>query len=473
MQTDSKQALPQLSFCGAAGTVTGSKHLIDWDGRRVLLDCGMFQGLKDLRLRNWGEPPFQPRSIDAIVLSHAHIDHSGYLPLLVKRGYRGPIHCTPATAALLRILLADAARLMEEEADFANRHAYSKHSPALPLYSSEDVDGVFPLLQTHGYGQPFDVLPGLAVTLRRTGHILGSASVELLWEGLGKRLVFSGDLGRWGRPILRDPEPVPHADVLMIESTYGDREHRRDAPAQLARVLRETAQRGGAVLIPAFAVGRVQELLWTLRQLEDRGEVPQLPVFVDSPMAIDVTELSVRFPEEHDEAMQAALRSGNCPLSSHEYHPTRTVEQSKALNNRKGPMVIIAGNGMMTGGRILHHLRQHLDNPRSSIVLVGYQAAGTRGRALLDGATGLRMHGQLVPVRAQVEVIDGLSAHADRGELLRWLQSFDAPPQKTYLVHGEPGPAQSLASTLKERLGWDAEVAGDGQTVTLFEERAV
>ena len=463
---------PRLTFCGAAGTVTGSKHLIEWAGQRVLLDCGMFQGLKDLRLRNWGEPPFVPRSLDAIVLSHAHIDHSGYLPLLVRRGFRGPVYCTRATAALLRILLTDAARLMEEEAEYANRHQYSKHHPALPLYSAEDVEQVFPLLQTQDYAQPFSVLPGLVATLRRTGHILGSASVDLLWEALGKRLIFSGDLGRWGRPILRDPEPVPAADVLLIESTYGDRCHRTDAPAQLARVITETAGRGGAVLIPAFAVGRVQELLWTLGQLEDRREVPLISVYVDSPMAIDVTELYQRFPEEHDEAMLAALRSGTCPLNSREYHPMRTVEQSKWLNSRRGPMVIIAGNGMMTGGRILHHLRQRLEDERNTVLLVGYQAAGTRGRALLEGAGQLRMHGRMVPVRARVEVIDGLSAHADQSELLRWLSGFKSPPKKTYVVHGEPGPAQALATLLQDRLGWSASVAGDGESVPLFTEGA-
>ncbi|MBL9007682.1 MAG: MBL fold metallo-hydrolase [Myxococcales bacterium] len=469
MQADTTSLGPRLSFCGAAGTVTGSKYLIEWAGQHLLLDCGLFQGLKDLRLRNWGEPPFEPRRLDAIVLSHAHIDHSGYLPLLVRRGYRGPVYCTRATAALLRILLTDSARLMEEEAEYANRHQYSKHHPALPLYSAEDVEQVFPLLQPQDYAQSFAVLPGLSATLRRTGHILGSASVDLLWEGLGKRLIFSGDLGRWGRPILRDPEPVPQGDVLLIESTYGDRCHRSDAPAQLARVISETAHRGGAVLIPAFAVGRVQELLWTLGQLEDRGEVPLISVYVDSPMAIDVTELTLRFPEEHDEAMDAALRNGSCPLHSREYHAMRTVEQSKWLNGRKGPMVIIAGNGMMTGGRILHHLRQRLDDPRNTILLVGYQAAGTRGRALLEGATQLRMHGQMVPVRAQVEVIDGLSAHADQSELMRWLSGFKTPPQKTYIVHGEPGPAQTLASLLKERLGWSAAVAVDGETIPLFD----
>lgn len=467
MRTTSNSETPTLTFCGAAGTVTGSKHLVEAEGHRVLLDCGLFQGLKELRLRNWDAPPFDPRSLDAIVLSHAHIDHSGYLPLLVKRGYRGPIYCTTGTADLLRILLPDSAHLQEEEAAYANRHGYSKHHPALPLYTGDDVAQVFPLLRTHSYAHGFELMPGLQATLRRTGHILGAASIELLWKSNGRRLVFSGDLGRWGRPIMRDPEFVPHANVLLIESTYGDRLHASDARAQLARVISETAHRGGAVLIPAFAVGRVQELIWTLRQLEDSGAVPLLSVYIDSPMAIDVTELYCKHPEDHDEEMAQAMRAGLCPLCCQKYHLLRTVEQSQWLNSRRGPMVIIAGSGMMTGGRILHHLRQRLSDRRNTVLLAGYQAAGTRGRALLEGALQLRMHGLQVPVRAQVEIIDGLSAHADQAELLRWLSGFRRAPEKTYVVHGEAGPAQALATLIEKQLGWNAEVARDGMTVPL------
>ncbi len=456
-----------VAFYGAAGTVTGSKHLVSWEGGRVLLDCGLFQGLKELRLRNWAEPPFDPRSLDALVLSHAHLDHSGYLPLLVKRGFRGPIYCTAGTAALLRVLLPDSAHLMEEEANFANRHGYSKHHPALPLYTREDVEKVFPLLQPQPYEHSFEVARELHTTLRRAGHILGSASVELRWAASGRRLVFSGDLGRWGRPILRDPDVVSEADVLLIESTYGDRLHAADARAHLARVISETAHRGGAVLIPAFAVGRVQELIWTLRQLEDAGEVPLLSVYLDSPMAIDVSEMYCQHPEDYDEDMAQAMRDGRCPLCCRQYHLMRTVDQSKWLNSRTGPMVIIAGSGMMTGGRILHHLRQRLSDARNTVMLVGYQAPGTRGRSLLDGAPSLRMHGQDVPVRAQVEVIDGLSAHADQSEILRWLSGFRRAPVKTYIVHGEDRPARTLASVIQDRLGWPVEVARDGAAVSL------
>lgn len=457
-----------LTFYGAAGTVTGSKHLVRSGDRTLLLDCGLFQGLKELRLRNWAEPPFDPRTLDAVVLSHAHIDHSGYLPLLVKLGFRGPIYCTTGTADLLRVLLPDSSHLMEEEAEYANRRGYSKHHPALPLFSSDDVAGVFPLLRLQAYHEAFDVLPGVRCTLRRTGHILGSASVELLWESDGKRLVFSGDLGRWHRPILRDPELLPAADVLLVESTYGDRLHAQDPAEHLARVISETAHRGGTVLIPAFAVGRVQELIWTLRKLEDTGKVPLLSVYVDSPMAIDVTALYCQHPEDYDEEVAQAMREERCPLCCQQYHLLRTVEESKWLSDRRGPMVIIAGSGMMTGGRILHHLRQRLPDARNTLLLVGYQALGTRGRALQEGARTLRMHGQDVPVRAQVESIDGLSAHADQSEILRWLGGFESAPEKTYIVHGEDNPAHALAQLVTERLGWSTEVARDAQTVPLF-----
>lgn len=457
---------PTLRFFGAAGTVTGSKHLIRWDGGQVLLDCGLFQGLKELRLRNWAAPPFDPRSLDAVVLSHAHLDHSGYLPLLVKLGFRGPIYCTAGTADLLRVLLPDSAHLMEEEANYANRHGYSKHQPALPLYGHEDVQQVFPLLRPQPYESSFGVASDVRATLRRAGHILGSSTVELQWTASGRRLVFSGDLGRWGRPILRNPDLVAEADVLLIESTYGDRLHAADARAHLARILSETAHRGGAVLIPAFAVGRVQELIWSIRQLEDAGEVPLLSVYIDSPMAIDVSEMYCRHPDDYNEGMAQAMREGRCPLCCRQFHLMRTVEQSKWLNARKGPMVIIAGSGMMTGGRILHHLRQRLADERNTVLLVGYQAPGTRGRSLLDGAPRLRMHGQDVPVRAQVEVIDGLSAHADQSEILRWLSGFRRAPEMTYLVHGEDGPARTLATVIQNRLGWRVEVAHDGAAVS-------
>jgi metallo-beta-lactamase family protein len=459
---------PSIQFLGAAGTVTGSMHLVRIAGRGVLLDCGLFQGLKALRLRNWGPPPrVSPDAVDAVVLSHAHIDHTGYLPLLARRGFRGPVYCTPGTADLLRILLPDSARLLEEETARANRHGYSKHHPALPLYTVADAQDALALLEPRPYGADVAVAPGAAVRYRRAGHILGAATVQLDLDGPGgARLVFSGDLGRWDRPILRDPELVPEADVLLLESTYGDRVHAAGVDEDLARIVQEGAARGGAILIPAFAVGRTQELLWRIRRLEDKGAIPTLPVYLDSPMAVEVTDVYARHPEDHDLEM-ATLRAGGGPLRTRQFHIARTPEESKALNRHPGPVVIIAGSGMATGGRILHHLAQRLPDPRTTVLLAGFQAAGTRGRSLLDGARTLRMFGRDVAVQARIECLDALSAHADRDELLRWLGGFTRPPRVTYLVHGEPAAAENLARTMRDRLGWQVRPAVDRETVAL------
>ena len=456
-----------LTFLGGVGTVTGSKYLLRCGEQQVLLDCGLFQGLKALRLRNWGPPPFDPRALEAVVLSHAHLDHSGYLPLLVRNGFRGPIHCTSGTADLLAVVLIDSAHLQEEEAAYANRHGFSKHHPALPLYTTDDARQALRLLQPHGYGEAFAVGRSMKVLFRRAGHILGSATVDLEVGRPAARLVFSGDLGRWDRPILRDPELVPEADVLLVESTYGDRIHADDAEDALARVITETAHRGGAVLVPAFAIGRTQELIWTLRKLEEARRIPLVSVYIDSPMGISVSDLYCKHPEDHDLDMEQLMDQGRCPICCRQYHLVRTVEESKRLNGQKGPLVIIAGSGMMTGGRILHHLRPRLPDHRNTVLLVGYQAAGTRGRALQEGARVLRMHGESIPVRAQVETIHGLSAHADQAEILRWLAGFRRPPAQTYIVHGEDGPARTLATVIRERLGWTASVALDQATVPL------
>jgi metallo-beta-lactamase family protein len=402
------------------------------------------------------------------VLSHAHIDHTGYLPLLARHGFRGPVYCTPGTADLLRILLPDSARLLEEETARANRHGYSKHHPALPLYTAADAQDALALLEPRSYGAPFTPAPGAAVRYRRAGHILGAATVQLDLDGPGgARLVFSGDLGRWDRPILRDPELVPEADVLLLESTYGDRVHAAGVDDDLARVVREGAARGGAILIPAFAVGRTQELLWRIRRLEDAGAIPILPVYLDSPMAVEVTDVYARHPEDHDLEM-ATLRAGGGPLRTRQFDIARTPEESKALSRRRGPLVIIAGSGMATGGRILHHLSQRLPDPRTTVLMAGFQAAGTRGRSLRDGARTLRMFGRDVPVQARIECLDALSAHADRDELLRWLGGFTRPPRATYLVHGEPAAAESLARTVRERFGWPVRAAVDGETIALI-----
>ena len=454
-----------LQFLGAAGTVTGSMHLVTAGGRRILLDCGLFQGLKELRLRNWDQRLVDPRGVDAVVLSHAHIDHSGYLPLLARLGYRGPIHCTPGTAELLEVVLPDAAHLQEEDAERANRRGYSKHKPALPLYTVEDAETALRLVQQRPYGASFSVAGSVTALLRRAGHILGSATVELrLGETL---LVFSGDLGRYGRPILPDPEPVPAADILLLESTYGNRSHPPGAEEELARIVREAAQRGGVILVPAFAVDRTQELLWMLQRLEAAGRVPALPVYIDSPMAIEVTEIYRRHPEDYDAQMAHALASGHRPLATKQLHIARTVEQSKAINSVRGPAVIISSSGMATGGRILHHLAQRLPDPRTTVLLVGFQAAGTRGRVLVDGSKELKMFGQMVPVRAKVEEIDALSAHADCQETLRWLRGFGRPPNVTYLVHGEPESTRELTAAIRQRYGWNVKIASDGECVDL------
>ena len=456
-----------LRFLGGVGTVTGSKYLVATRDGEVLLDCGLFQGLKPLRLRNWQPFPFDAARLSAVVLSHAHIDHSGALPLLAQRGFRGPVHCTAGTQSLLGVMLADSAHLQEEEAAFANRHGYSKHRPALPLYTTEDAEAALRLTRPHGYADPIRVGPDLTAVLRRAGHILGSATVELSFGEGKRRLVFSGDLGRWDRPILRDPEPVEDADVLLLESTYGDRVHPPNAAAALAEVVREAAARGGALIVPAFAVGRVQELIWTLRSLEDDSQIPSLPVFLDSPMAIDVTEIYCRHPEDHDLDMKLLMDARRCPLCCRQYRLVRTVPESQALNAREGPMVIIAGSGMLTGGRVLQHLKHRLHDERTTVLLPGFQAEGTRGRALQEGARELRIHGQLVPVRARVVTLDGLSAHADREEIFRWLAGFRRPPRRVYVVHGEPAASESLAVAIRSRLGWTVEVPREGQIVAL------
>lgn len=454
-----------LQFLGGVGTVTGSKYLLTAGGRRLLLDCGLFQGLKALRLRNWQPFPFDPAGLSSILLSHAHIDHSGALPLVARGGFRGPIHCTAGTQSLLGVMLPDAAHLQEEEAEFANRHGYSKHHPALPLYTAADAEAALRLTRPHRYGEPIALAPGLTAVLGRAGHILGSAFVEV---NLGeRRLVFSGDLGRWDRPILRDPEAVAEADVLLLESTYGDRVHPADAAEALAQVVRDAAARGGALIVPAFAVGRVQELIWTLRRLEDEARIPALPVFLDSPMAIDVTEIYCRHPEDHDIDMRLLMDAGRCPLCCRQYRLVRTVPESQALNAREGPMIVIAGSGMLTGGRVIQHLKHRLGDERTTVLLPGFQAEGTRGRALQEGARELRIHGRLVPVRAPVVTLDGLSAHADREEIFRWLAGFRRPPERVYVVHGEPAASLALASAIRSRLGWTVEVPREGQVVAL------
>lgn len=454
--------------------MTGSKYLLRVRARRVLVDCGLFQGLKELRLRNWQAPAFDARSLDAVILTHAHIDHIGYLPALTRHGFRGPVYCTGGTQSLAEILLPDAAHIQEEEARYANRHGFSKHHPALPLFTLDDAQRALSLLIAKPYHEPFSVAPGIEVVLRRAGHILGSATVEVRVDASETlRCVFSGDLGRWDQPMLRDPEFVPEADVLLIESTYGDRVHPNSDPlSDLSRIVCEAAERGGALIIPAFAVGRTQELIWRLRELEDSQRIPKLPIYIDSPMATDATAIFCRHPEDHDIDMKLLMDEHRCPLCCQPYQFTRTPEQSKALNREQGSLIIISASGMATAGRVLHHLKRRLPDPRTTVLLVGFQAIGTRGRALQDGARSVRIHGQDVSVRAHVATLQGLSAHADRNDLLRWFQGFRRKPRHVFVVHGEPLAATALANAIGGEGVCRASVARDGELVDLLNPAA-
>ena len=458
---------PTLTFLGGAGgTVTGSKHLLENGESRVLLDCGLFQGLKELRQRNWAAPPVEPRTLGAVILSHAHIDHSGYLPRLCRDGFTGPVYCTPGTSDLLQVMLPDAAHLQEEEAAFANRHRTSKHDPALPLYTIADAERALAQVKRVDFGQPFTATRGVEARFTPSGHILGAGLVTC--EIGGRRLVFSGDLGRYDVPIMVDPEPVAEADVLLVESTYGNRVHPPDDPAdRLTAAVRRAVEQKGWLLIPAFAVGRSQEILYDLRELEKRGVIPSLPVFLDSPMGIQATANYAAHTEEHDPALARVVAGGTAPFAPKRFALSRSVEDSKRLNDTAGPGIIVAGSGMATGGRILHHLKRLLPDPKTTVLFVGYQAAGTRGRLLKDGAAEIRMLGMMVPVNATIMVSDAYSAHADREEILRWLGGFRRPPGMTYVVHGEAGAAEALRDAIVSRLGWNAAVAQDGQRVTL------
>ena len=451
---------PTLTFLGANATVTGSRHLVEHEGRRMLVDCGMFQGYKQLRLRNWAAPPFDPRTLDAVVLTHAHIDHSGWLPRLVALGFRGPIHATAGTADLCGILLPDAARLQEEDAQFANQGGFSRHHPALPLYTEADARACLAQLRVVDFGRPFAPLPGLTATLQRAGHLLGAASVRLAHEG--GAVLFSGDLGRRNDPIMPAPAPVDGADVIVVESTYGDRTHPTLSPEdELAPVLARVAARGGIAVVPTFAVGRAQALLLTLARLKAAQRIPDVPVYLDSPMAVDATGLYLRHRAEHrlDEAQCAQMRDVAVLV--------RDADTSRALVRRRGPMIVLAASGMATGGRVLHHLAAHAGEPRNAIVLTGYQAGGTRGASLASGARSLRIHGRDIDVRAEVVQVGALSAHADADELLAWLATASRPPRLVAVTHGEPEAAEALRRRIVHELGWDATVPEFASTLDL------
>lgn len=450
----------QIQFLGATGTVTGSKYLVRHGGAAILVDCGLFQGYKQLRLRNWEPLPVPAEELAAIVLTHAHIDHSGYLPLLVKQGFRGRIHCSAATRDLCGILLPDSGGLQEEEADFANRHHTSKHSPALPLYTRADAVRALKQLEAQPWHQDFEPLPGLRARLSHAGHMPGGSVVRL--DDGQRSIVFSGDLGRPADPVLRAPEPPPASDYLVVESTYGDRLHPDTDPFdQLAEVINRTAARAGTVVIPAFAVGRAQTLLYGIQLLKKQKRIHHLPVYLNSPMAASALEVYHR----HRKELRISVEE--CDAICHAATIVRTPEESRQLNARKGPMVIIAGSGMATGGRVVHHLEQFAPDRRNTILLAGFQAGGTRGAALAAGARSVRIHGEDVPVRAEVARIDALSAHADAGEIEAWLRTAPAAPKRVFITHGEPEAADQLRQRIERKLHWPVTVPDYLQSFTL------
>lgn len=450
----------ELTFLGATGTVTGSKYLVRAAGRAVLVDCGLFQGLKQLRLRNWAPLPVDPASIDAVVLTHAHLDHSGYLPLLVRNGFGGKVYCTRATRDLCGVLLPDSARLQEEDAAFANRHGYSKHKPALPLYTSDDAERALERLEPIDFDARVEVAPGLAATLAPAGHMLGAALVRL--EVDGRSILFSGDLGRGDDPIMRPPRPAPRSDYVVVESTYGDRRRpRADPQPSLAAVLTRTFSRGGIVVVPSFAVGRAQALLYLIHLAKQSGQVPDVPVYLDSPMAVDATDILCAHRAEH------RLSPEQCGSMCRAARIVRSPEESRWLDSRRMPMVIIAGSGMAAGGRVVHHIKALGPDARNTILFTGYQAAGTRGAAMVGGADRVKIHGEYIPLRAEVASLDMLSAHADRDEIIDWLGGLAQPPRRVFVTHGEPVAADALRLAIEERLGWACTVPDFRDSVTL------
>ena len=450
----------RLRFLGAAGTVTGSRYLLESEGPPLLVDCGLFQGYKTLRLRNWDRFPVAPSTIGAVVLTHAHIDHSGYLPRLAKLGFRGRIHCTEATAELCRILLPDSGRLQEEEAEFANRKGFSKHKPALPLYTEDEARRVLGQLEPHPFDRRFSPSSGVEARFLPAGHILGAASIHLTWAR--GSILFSGDLGRTHDLVMSPPAAPPPSRFVVVESTYGNRLHAENDPLdEIAAAITRAALRGGVVVVPAFAVGRAQTLMYAVHLLKAAGRIPDIPAYLNSPMAANVTGVFHRHRGEH------RLSPEQCDAMCAAARVVNTVEESKALNERKGPMIIISASGMATGGRVLHHLKAFAPDERNLIMLVGFQAAGTRGGALAQGATEIKIHGRYVPVRAEVVNIEMLSAHADYREILAWLSKVSPRPVETFVTHGEPAAADAMRKRIQENLGWTCRAPDQGEVVEL------
>ncbi len=450
----------KLTFLGATGTVTGSKYLLEVGRLRILVDCGLFQGLKQLRLKNWSKLPIDPASVDAVILTHAHIDHSGYLPLFVRNGFAGKVYCTYGTRDLCEILLPDSAHLQEEEARFANKYGFSKHHPALPLYTRDDALKALSLLSPVDFEQEVHLGDGVTFTMTPNGHILGSAFVRIS-DGK-KSIVFSGDIGRPQHLLMNAPAVIKQADYLVLESTYGDRAHdKTDPKIKLADTINRTIKRGGKVIVPVFAVGRAQEILYAIHLLKTEGKIADVPVYLNSPMAIDATQIFVRHSGEH------RLSHAECEAMCKTARMVNTVEQSKALNENPHPMIILAASGMASGGRVVHHIEAFATNPHNTILFVGFQAAGTRGSAMVGGVSSVKIHGEYVPINAEVAFISNMSAHGDYLEILDWLRGFESAPKRTFITHGEPVAADAMRHHIEEKLHWQTCVPDYLETIEL------
>ncbi|MEQ1762255.1 MAG: MBL fold metallo-hydrolase [Pyrinomonadaceae bacterium] len=484
--------MAKITFYGGVGTVTGSKYLLEHNDRRVLVDCGLFQGHRELRERNWQDPPFSPAEIDAVIITHAHIDHTGYLPRLVKLGFRGPVYTSKATADLLKILLPDSGRLQEEEADYRNRHNLTRHEVALPLYDEKDARDALDLIHVcSNNGIPVDLGGGFVASFLIAGHIIGASLVLVEMAGARSladepapldgaatlplvpnrdsiRFLFSGDLGHYDQPIVKDPAPPPACDYLMCESTYGNRLHGEvDSATQMARIINEAVERNGPILIPAFAVGRTQEVLYLIRELEDEKRIPVLPVVVDSPMAAQATQVYARWNEEHDEEYASILAGKRHPLRTGSMTTASSRDESKKVNDMRGPRIIVSASGMMTGGRVLHHAVRMLPDENATVIFVGYQAAGTTGRRVQDGERQVKIMKGLVDVNCHIERVEGFSAHADWKAVLRWLEGLPAAPKMLFTTHGEPDAAEAMAQHIRDRFGWNVSVPEYEEVVEL------
>lgn len=455
----------KLTFLGGAGTVTGSSYLLEMNGRKILVDCGLFQGSRKLKELNWSPFSFNPGEIKAVLLTHAHIDHVGLLPRLVRQGYEGSIFATDATCALLKLVLPDSAHLQEQDALYAEKKGYSRHKPPLPLYTLSDAEATLKLLKPTKFGEPV-WFPYLTATWHPAGHILGSAIIQI--EGEKSSIVFSGDLGRFNSEMMKPPSLMSEATTLLVESTYGNRVHgSKSMEDRLAEELDTVIQRESVMLVPAFAVGRTQQILFLIRRLQDAGRIPNLPIYIDSPMAVDASHIYCKYGDDHNLDINLLMDDKVCPLRCPETHFVRKVEESKALNEIRGPAVIISASGMCSGGRILHHLKWRLPHKENSVIFVGYQAEGTRGRRLLEGADRIRIHGDEVSVKARIAQVPALSAHADQRELLTWLSGFGSAPKQTFITHGEDNGSRGLQEQIRSRLGWEAQMPIRGDVVSL------